>query len=250
MNDLLGYLLNLDELDERQRLEELLRNDPSAARQLALLRRALEPLETDRDAFAPPSDLVARTIGRIAEHVCAGGAAPAVAANGPPMEDLLARLTPEKWRNIVATLDRPEPSSSRWRRADFVVVASIVVVGFGLLLGALPYLRHRQNLTACQNHLRKLYQSLDAYAEFHQNRYPQITEAPPNNSAASFVSELAQAGVAPDPPDSGFPRGPPRRRPHHAQPRPPQRAKRPLHRRQRPLLHHCQRRRERGRYLP
>src|SRR5262245_48685975 len=207
MSDLLGYLLKLDEPDERQRVEELLRNDPAMAQELAALRRALEPREADNEAPMPPSNLVARTIGRIAEHVCANGVTK-VPANGPPTEELSARLTPEKWRHVIAALDRPEASPSRWRRADFVVLASIIAVGFGIVMASLPYLRHRQNLTACQDHLRQLYASFDSYADLHQDRFPQITEEPPNNTAASFVSELREAGVLQDQPASGCPAGP------------------------------------------
>jgi hypothetical protein len=207
MTDLLGYLLKIDEPDERQRIEELLRNDSAVARELAVLRRALEPLEADNEAPAPASDLVARTIGRIAEHVCANGVVK-VGTNGPPMEELMARLTPEKWKHVIAALDRAEAPPSRWRRADFVVLASVIVVGFGLVLAALPHLRHRQNLTTCQNNLRQLYQALDAYADVHQDHYPQITDEPPHNTAASFVSELREAGMLPDDPGPGCPAGP------------------------------------------
>src|SRR5262249_52643830 len=75
-------------------------------------------------------------------------------------------------------------------------------------MASLPYLRHRQNLTACQDHLRQLYASFDSYADLHQDRFPQITEEPPNNTAASFVSELREAGVLQDQPASGCPAGP------------------------------------------
>ena len=57
MTDLLGYLLKLDEPDDRQRVEELLRDDPAVARELAALRRALAPLEADNEAPVPPADL-------------------------------------------------------------------------------------------------------------------------------------------------------------------------------------------------
>jgi hypothetical protein len=207
MTDLLGYLLNLEEPDARERVEELLRSDPAAARELTALRRALEPLEADREAPEPPPGLVAHTIARVAEHICANGV-PAAPPTEPRTEELLKRLTPEKWKHVLATLDRAQAPAARWRRADFVVLASIIVVGFGLVLAGLPYVRHRQNLTACQNHLRRLYQALDAYADTHQNRYPQITEDPPNNTAVSFASELQLAGVLPDQPASGCPAAP------------------------------------------
>jgi hypothetical protein len=206
MSDLLGYLLKIDESDERQRVEELLRNDPAAGRELAALRQLLEPLDADRDGPMPPTDLVARTIGRIAEHLCANGVS-TPSANGATTEDLLARMTPEKWRHVIATLDRAQAPASRWRRMDFVVLAAIVIVGLGLVISFMPYLRYRQNLTACQNKLRELYGALDIYAEQHQNHYPQITDEPPHNTAASFATELRDAGVLPAEEGPGCPAG-------------------------------------------
>lgn len=207
MSDLLGYLLKIDEPEQRERAEALLRDDPAAVRELALWQKLVEPLEADRDGPAPPKDLIARTIGRVAEHICASGT-PVPPPAGPTTEELISRMSPERWRNVLATLDRAEAPVSRWRRADFIVLASIIIVGLGLALAALPYLRYRQNVTACQNHLRQLYHSLDAYADLHQNRFPQVGEDPPYNTAASFVSELQLAGVLPSPAESGCPAGP------------------------------------------
>src|ERR1700722_11869698 len=70
MYDLLGYLLKLDEPEERQRVEAYLRDDADAAHTLAVLEKAISPLEADREKPMPPAHLVSRTIGRVAGLAC------------------------------------------------------------------------------------------------------------------------------------------------------------------------------------
>ncbi|MCK4685300.1 MAG: hypothetical protein KAT44_10110, partial [Pirellulales bacterium] len=63
--DLIGYLLNSLDEDERAEIESTRRSPEKASaveRDLAILERALQPLERDRDAFTPPSGLAERTI--------------------------------------------------------------------------------------------------------------------------------------------------------------------------------------------
>jgi len=66
--DLIGYLL--DSVDEEERAEiESARQSPETASKiehdLAMLERALQPLERDRDFIAPPTGLAERTIAAV-----------------------------------------------------------------------------------------------------------------------------------------------------------------------------------------
>src|SRR5258707_13625018 len=78
--ELLTHRLNLGDDAEQQRIADHLSADPDAQRRLAMLRKALEPLESDRDAPEPPPNLVVRTIGRVAQHICERG-------DGVPADD-------------------------------------------------------------------------------------------------------------------------------------------------------------------
>jgi hypothetical protein len=198
MHDLLGYLLNLDEPEERERVEAYLRGNPDAAQTLAALQKALAPLEADREPPVPPSHLVSRTIGRVAELACQQGSAPPDVMAGPAAEELLRGMTPAKWKKLAIALDRANAPPSRWRRADYVVLASIVFVGMGLILSAVPMIRQRQSVQTCQNQLRQVYQSLDTYAETHGGAYPKVTDtALPGISIATVEVTLKQSGTFP-----------------------------------------------------
>lgn len=203
MNDLLGYLLKLDEPDERARTESRLREAPDAARELDALRRLVEPLEADREAPAPPPGLVARTIGLVAHHACGQSAPPAACPEAPPTR--LERMSPKELTQVIAALDRRRTAPSRWRWTDLAVVAAILVVGVGLVLAIVPYIRQRHGVQACQNHMRQLYAALDTYASTHNESFPAVSETPPNNTAASYAAILRESGAMPGPGNFGCP---------------------------------------------
>src|SRR5207253_6280368 len=133
MNDnLLGYLLDGLDDAERSQVEADLLESPEARRRLALLKRALRPLDVDREEIAPPSDLATRTLAKIAEQ--AGADLPAA---------------PQAREGGV--------SSSWWHRADVLVGASLLL----LVLAAgtpLVYRWHTQRGTVeCQENLRQFF---------------------------------------------------------------------------------------------
>src|SRR5437899_9172807 len=66
-DNLVGYLLGALDGDTHRAVDDYLRSDPDACRKLDRLRRALEPLEADRDDVAPPPGLAVRTLARVAE---------------------------------------------------------------------------------------------------------------------------------------------------------------------------------------
>ena len=96
--NLIGYLLNSLDPQERSRTEAYLRDNADARRKLASLKAALAPLGAARDLPDPPPRLVERTLAR------AFGASP-------------------------VTLSRESADTpSRWRRIDALVACCILVL--------------------------------------------------------------------------------------------------------------------------
>jgi hypothetical protein len=206
MNDLLGYLLKLDEPEDRQRIEACLRDDPEAVRMLAVLEKAVAPLEADREQPLPTEHLVSRTIGRVAGMACKQESPRPEVLAGPAAEPLMNGMTSVRLRKLSAALDRANAPPSRWRPTDMIVVASIVLVGLGLVISAVPMIRQRSQMQACQNQLRQFHGALETYADTHGDDYPKVTDTPaPGLTVASVVPMLKQAGALPDSAVAGCP---------------------------------------------
>src|SRR5262249_28120550 len=114
--DLVGYLLNLLDSDDRRRTEAALRDDPVATRRLEQLRRTLTPLDALRDDVTLPPGLAERTVAYVLNQ----------SAAKPPDR----RPTPA--RRLPLPDERPAFQPSRWRRADALVAACILIVIGGL----------------------------------------------------------------------------------------------------------------------
>jgi prepilin-type processing-associated H-X9-DG protein len=178
MNEhLVGYLL--DSLDDatRRQVESYLQTHPDARADLTRLRKALEPLEADREDAAPPSDLVMRTLGRVAEHVCRDNLPKA------PLTVPTEVLPYRPW----------------YRRVDMLVAACLLLTVLGAGLPVLFQLRSQSShavMIACQDNLRQFYGALAVYRDTH-GRYPDVTAESPRNVAGLIVPALADANVLP-----------------------------------------------------
>jgi hypothetical protein len=173
--NLVGYLLDsLDDATKRE-VEAQLQASPEARQQLSRLRRALEPLEADKELPAPPADLVVRTLARVAEHICEGHELP----RAPTLK--FETPAPRRW----------------WRRADVLIAASVLLLALGGALPALMTLRTSNTVLACQNNLRQFYVALQSYRDQHAG-YPSFDRIEePRNVAGMVVPILAEAGVLP-----------------------------------------------------
>lgn len=173
-NHLVEYLLGALEEGPCRHLEERLRHDTPLRVQLDLLRRALQPLEADKESPPPPPNLVADTIALVAEHMCR------------PLPKAPATL------RVVAAPERPW-----WRRADVLLAASLFIAAAGI---AAPLLLHshraRSQTAQCQENLRTFAAALDS---FHQTKgeYPHVAGAKPNQAAGLVVPMLYQFGSLP-----------------------------------------------------
>lgn len=174
-DNLVGYLLgSLDEQTHKE-VERCLATDADAARRLEVLRLALEPLAADAEPIAPAPGLVIRTLGKVAEHIT-------------------QRTLPKAPTRTQA----PNIERAFWRRADFLVAASILLTVLGLGIPALLHLRNAggANRIDCQNNLREMFVALQSYHD--QRRvFPDINSAGPYKAAGLVAPLLQEAGCWP-----------------------------------------------------
>jgi hypothetical protein len=169
MNEnLVGYLLDALEADERRDVEDYLRTNPDAAGQVELLQQALAPLAADKDGLEPPSGLWVRTLAGVAEYRC-------------------RKLPPAPSAPVRAA---PAPVRTWWRRADILVAAGILFCLALLVPPGLSYVRHRHDVEACRNNLFGFYTVLNNYSDVHGD-FPDIAAAePPRDVAGMFIPIL------------------------------------------------------------
>ncbi|TWU19663.1 anti-sigma factor family protein [Allorhodopirellula heiligendammensis] len=213
--DLLGYLLGALEPDEMRRVEQWLREDAEARRELAELERVLKRLE-EADGFVeeqapspadltPPADLVSRTL-----------------ANLPPLPPFNPSANPEKaeqneadsenevsdsdWElphasaqvfsDLSLSSTHEESGAQSWNLRDWgaSVVAAII-----LLAIALPMLfegRFAARKIACQNNLRELGVAMTQYADRNaQSRLPSVAPTGYQAFAGIYALLLHEAGL-------------------------------------------------------
>ncbi len=224
--DLIGYVFDLLDPNDRAAVAAHIKADPTVAARLEQLRAAATPLlavaEAEReDPPEPQPGLAVRTIAAVARHVVEHEPRESVPepsavaaflreyAEEPPELDLdaLTRAkSPEAADNhspgtgtrpAPPPTDRPEFRGGGRFRADMLVAACIAFVGIGLVLSSVAKARQQNRLAACQNSLRTLHSGLAGYADCDtQGRYPQIgTPALP--TADSFAASLVDLGHLP-----------------------------------------------------
>ena len=211
--DLIGYLFDLLDPDDRAAVAARLRVDPALAARLEQLRATVAPMlavaEAERDdPPSPQPGLAVRALGRVAQHVVeheprrpAPTASRDLAAilqemgTDPPVDGDV-EFGPLPVAKAPPPADGPEMRTGGPRlRADLVVAAAIAFVAFGLVLSGVAKARHQNRVLACQNSLRTLHSGLTGYADSDpQNRYPQVANHPTDES---FVTELTDLGHLP-----------------------------------------------------
>lgn len=185
-NQLIGYLLNaLDEAEMRE-VEAHLQADPEARQRLARLRQALAPLAADADAPLPPPHLTERTLAKVAEHICAQDR---TEATSTPKSEL--PQAPPVSRQTIAG------SRSWYRRADWMVAASLLITAVGIALVILGRMRGPTSaalVVECKNNLREFFGSLQSYRDVH-GQFPDVARESPRDVAGMVVPILNEAGT-------------------------------------------------------
>jgi hypothetical protein len=197
--DIIGYVLDLHDPADRAAVAEHLALNPAAAARVERLRRALAPLESDREPDPAPAGLAVRTVGRLAAYLVEHEPHRPLPESRPAEHDAdtapdLAPLRPSR---PVAPPTDPEVRFVGGRfRTELFVAAGIALVAFGLVVSGANRARHLQRVAACQNNLQVLYRGLSGYSEVREGRFPQVgVDGRP--TAGMFIAALAEAGQLP-----------------------------------------------------
>ena len=166
-DQLLGYLLDALEPHERAAVEEELARRPQLAEELAVVRSGVQPLEADREQFAPPAGLARRTC-----------------------EFVLSATTSARSSASRETVGR----QARWTLTDIAVAAGLFLAACTLLIPALNHSRWMSRLTACQNNLRQLGMALTGFGERNGGLFPQVAPRGNFSAAGIYAPRLVDAG--------------------------------------------------------
>ncbi len=168
-DDLLAYLLDDVDPDQRRRIEQRLDSDPIWQRELERLRACLEAQSTGPPSVGcPPNDLVEKTCSLVDSAV------------------LEAR---KSCPNRLSEASEFGSHTRRWSIADWTVGGGIVAVVVMLLFPALHESRDSARRMKCQDNLRELGAGLVDYAERGRQGLPHVGY---HQNAGIFVVELAE----------------------------------------------------------
>jgi hypothetical protein len=176
--DLLGYLLNALDSDERRAIDQHLENHHEARQQLVGLRRLLRPLADENEVeYEPSAEMFFKTLRAIAVERGRAQAKQAVASS-------------RSHRVVPPSPVRP----ARWRRADVLVAACIALIVVMLVPPAVLQLRQRELVAACSNNLSQFHSALQNFADDHQGLLPAPDFEGPLNNAGIYAAKLRDAG--------------------------------------------------------
>jgi prepilin-type processing-associated H-X9-DG protein len=178
--DLLGYLMNALDADERRALDQHLEDSPEARRHLVALRHTLRPLEAVRDGDAAvPPDLFYRTLRKVAH----ARACRQIDQGLPP-----ASTRPGAFGGDGAAAARV------WGKADVFLAASIALFVLLMIPPALLNARQAYYRTACEANLKALYAGLMHYATANRDDLPRPEVDGARSAAGVYAASLRQAG--------------------------------------------------------
>lgn len=185
-DQLLGYLLDALEDDEQFEVERHLEDDAQLQHELAVLSKALAPLDATWRDYSPPPGLATRTC----QSVEAYRRAPSTGATLPPPAPPIRPMSP---------VLEPPSAASLWRFQDLVMVAGVLLAASVLLFPALHGSRVQARLLACQNNLRELGVALTGYSERHGGFFPAVATEGNLAVASAFGPLLVEDQCLEDP---------------------------------------------------
>ncbi len=175
-DELLAYLLNDLDDQQRQRVEERLEVDPIWQHELERLRSYVDASRGQDDDSEPlPEDLVHRTCSFVRQASSQGELSPAV---------LPAKLSESR--------DATQSRGNHWTMVDWVVVASILTIMGTLLVPAIQESREAARRVQCQAKLKELGHAFISFAEQHDGQLPAIGR---NENAGMYAVRLLESGV-------------------------------------------------------
>ena len=171
-DELLAYLLDDVDPEQRKRIEYHLEHDPTWQHEYQKLKECLEAHEDPPEkTTCPPRDLVNKTCKFVQDSAIRGP----VAAQPAALSEARERCGKNK----------------RWSLADMVVAAAVLLAIGTLLMPALVESRAATRRMQCQNNLRELATALTNYQQL-QGQLPHIRL---DENAGMFVVKLADSGV-------------------------------------------------------
>ncbi len=186
--DLLGYLLNALDEDERQRVREALQQDSRLRQELETLRSELRPLDATNRDYEPPAGLADLTCDLV--EACAQQDAVEV----PPRRPTRSHRPPGRF----ASRDQSVPANG-WSAADAIVVAGIILAVSLIFFPAIARSRNHSQITYCQENLRNLGIALAGYSEQHNGFFPAIPVSGHRAVAGIFGPLLYETTFLDDP---------------------------------------------------
>ena len=176
-DELLAYLLNDLDDEQRARVEERLAADPIWQHELERLRSYVDASQEQQDDESEPlpADLVRRTCSFVKQASSQGELSPKV---------LPAKLSESQ--------DASAPRKTRWTLLDLTVVASILAIMASLVMPAIRESRESARRMQCQAQLRTLGEALTRFAEQNQGQLPAIEL---NENAGMFAVKLLESGL-------------------------------------------------------
>jgi hypothetical protein len=186
---LLGYLLDTLEPQERESVAQALKQHPDLQRDLQKMQICLQPLgfperELETEIDGPPPGLAARTCYMVAET-----ADSLTNVFTTPIKPSADKLSP-------ASVTELQNTSQRMSWADIVVAASVLLAASALLFPAIASSRHQAQINTCQNNLREVGTSLQQFANLSVNRTIPAVPLQGNRGVAGIYSVLLkQSGL-------------------------------------------------------
>jgi hypothetical protein len=173
---LLGYLLDALEDEERQQIEQQLEDDPSLIAELQTLRMALEPLAENYEDFEPPAGLAQRACSRVDERRQVD---PVGLAGGSFNTGMTGSFA----------------SRSRISVADVVVSAGIVLAAVLIFFPVIANSRYDSRLIHCQENLRQMGVALVNYSDkLGGGFFPAVASQGNRAFAGIYAPTLIEAG--------------------------------------------------------
>jgi anti-sigma-K factor RskA len=187
-HDLLAYLADALEPDERRAIEEALRQDPSLNEPLRQARRQLEILNDADVDSAPPPGLADRTLRFIAESSESGGG-----------NDLDLQPSGKRKSRSAAAREPLAPAMHPWRFVDVAVALAVCLAGACLVLPLLNISRANARVVACANNVREIGTAMTEYSEHHNGFFPRVAETGSLAAGGIYAPTLLAGGYVTNP---------------------------------------------------
>ena len=195
---LLGHVFKANDAETTLEVERLLADNPAAIHNLAQLRKAVTPLEADREEIEPRADLWLRTLSRVAEHMVATEA-PTSTADAGRTEEMIRR---------AAALAKPAPARPKVRpappvsdpsplapgRRNIIAMIGLSASVLALVFPVIMHIRQQRDRAACQNSMRQFYVAASDYSDTNNGHFPRVEDG---KTAATAAEALKFAGLLP-----------------------------------------------------